>query len=83
MGRAIPPRAAAAIAGDEDDDKSSWPEVVGWVMLNAADKINSDRPDVSVAFYMLPTPLPTDYDANRVIIVGDERSVVVRTPVIG
>ncbi|KAK3152030.1 hypothetical protein QOZ80_2BG0153410 [Eleusine coracana subsp. coracana] len=79
----MPPRAAGAIAGDEDGEKSSWPEVVGWVMLNAAYKINSDRPDVSVAFYMLPTPLPTDYDANRVIIVGDERSVVARTPVIG
>jgi hypothetical protein len=32
---------------------------------------------------MLPTPLPSDYDPNRVILVGDERSVVVRTPVIG
>nr|CAB3445404.1 unnamed protein product [Digitaria exilis] len=74
MGRAMP-------AGDDggDDLKTSWPEL----MLNAADRINIDRPDVSVAFYVLPTPLPTDYDANRVILVGDDRSVVVRTPVIG
>ena len=61
-------------------------------MLNAADRINIDRPDVSVAFYMIPTPLPADSDPNRVVLVGDERSVVlvgdersvvVRTPVIG
>ncbi|KAF8685854.1 hypothetical protein HU200_043766 [Digitaria exilis] len=78
MGRAMP-------AGDDggDDLKTSWPELVGFEMLNAADRINIDRPDLSVAFYVLPTPLPTDYDANRVILVGDDRSVVVRTPVIG
>ncbi|OEL33069.1 hypothetical protein BAE44_0005912 [Dichanthelium oligosanthes] len=77
MGRATP-------AGDGGDDlKASWPEVVGWVTLNAAYQINRDRPDLSTAFYVLPTPLPTDYDRNRVIIVSDERDVVARTPVIG
>ena len=57
--------------------------LVGFEMLNAALRINMDRPDVSVAFYMIPTPLPTDYDPNRVVLVGDDRSVVVMTPVIG
>ncbi|RCV22989.1 hypothetical protein SETIT_4G264000v2 [Setaria italica] len=69
--------------GGDGEQKTSWPEVVGWVTLNAAFKINDDRPDVSTAFYMIPTPLPTDYDAQRVIIVCDDREVVVRTPVIG
>ena len=76
MGRAAP-------AAVNDDLKTSWPELVGFEMLNAALRINMDRPDVSVAFYMIPTPLPTDYDPNCVVLVGDERSVVVRTPVIG
>ncbi|CAO2041247.1 unnamed protein product [Urochloa humidicola] len=78
MGRAMP-------AGDGGDGglKTSWPELVGFEMLNAADRIIIDRPDVSPAFYMLPTPLPTDYNTKRVILVGDDRSVVVRIPVIG
>ena len=76
MGRAAP-------AAVNDDLKTSWPELVGFEMLNAADRINIDRPDVSVAFYMIPTPLPTDYNPNRVVLVGDDRRVVVRTPVIG
>ena len=76
MGRAAP-------AAATDELKTSWPELVGFELLNAADRINIDRPDVSVAFYMIPTPLPTDYDPNRVVLVGDDRSVVVRTPVIG
>ena len=80
MGRAA---AAASAGGGGDEQKTSWPEVVGWVTLNAAFKINSDRPDVSTAFYSDTTPLPTDYDPNRVIIVADGGSVVVRTPVIG
>ena len=78
MGRAAP----AALMND-DELKTSWPELVGFEMLNAADRINIDRPDVSVAFYMIPTPLPTDYNPKRVVLVGDDRSVVVRTPVIG
>ena len=43
--------------------------LVGFEMLNAADRINIDRPDVSVAFYMIPTPLPTDSNPNRVVYV--------------
>ena len=76
MGRAAP-------AAVNDDLKTSWPELVGFEMLNAALRINMDRPDVSVAFYMIPTPLPTDYNPKRVVLVGDDRSVVVMTPVIG
>jgi hypothetical protein len=38
---------------------------------------------VSTDFYSDTTPLPTDYNPNRVIIVADGRDVVVRTPVIG
>ena len=81
MGRTTPAVVAAAAA--DDGQKTSWPEVVGWVTLNAALQISSDRPDVSTDFYSETTPLPTDYDPNRVIIVADDRNVVVRTPVIG
>ncbi|PWZ20036.1 hypothetical protein Zm00014a_018641 [Zea mays] len=76
MGRTTP---AAVAAADDDGQKTSWPEVVGWVTLNAALQISSDRPDVSTDFYSETTTLPTDYDPNRVIIVADDRNVVVRT----
>jgi hypothetical protein len=76
-------KAMAAADGGGDEQKTSWPEVVGWVTLNAAFQISSDRPDVSTDFYSDTTPLPTDYNPNRVIIVADGRDVVVRTPVIG
>ncbi|WVZ78109.1 hypothetical protein U9M48_025872 [Paspalum notatum var. saurae] len=76
--------AAAVPAKNGDDDlRTSWPEVVGWVALNAAFKISSDRPDLSIMFFMVDTPLPIDYEANRVIIIFDGGNVVVRTPVIG
>uniref|UniRef100_A0A0D9VBL1 Uncharacterized protein n=1 Tax=Leersia perrieri TaxID=77586 RepID=A0A0D9VBL1_9ORYZ len=78
MGRAV----AAATAGDGGKLKTAWPEVVGWVQLNAAFQINRDRPDVSVAFFQQGTPLPTDSDDSRVIIVSDVGSVVVQTPVL-
>ncbi|KAL6623005.1 hypothetical protein ACP70R_032884 [Stipagrostis hirtigluma subsp. patula] len=78
MGRVTPTVAVA-----DDDQKSSWPEVVGWEVLNASMKINSDRPDVSTPFYMVGSPMPTDYDPKRVIIIFDERIVVSKTPVVG
>ncbi|KAE8794708.1 hypothetical protein D1007_30544 [Hordeum vulgare] len=63
--------------------KTSWPEVVGWPELNAADQINIDRPDVSVGFYMEGSPLPSGYDPLRVLIIVNASGVVIRTPVVG
>ncbi|KAF7077499.1 hypothetical protein CFC21_106506 [Triticum aestivum] len=63
--------------------KTSWPEVVGWPELNAADQINIDRPDVSVGFYMEGSPLPSGYDPRRVVIIVNASGVVIRTPVVG
>jgi hypothetical protein len=81
MGRVLTPGAAAR---DDDDSKTSWPEVVGWQMLDASDKITSDRPDLSPAFYTDTDPLPTNYDPKRVIIIVHAVSgVVVKTPVVG
>ena len=58
-------RAMASADGGGDEQKTSWPEVVGWVTLNASFKITSDdRPDVSTPFYSYTTPLPTDYDPS-------------------
>ncbi|KAG0531466.1 hypothetical protein BDA96_04G025300 [Sorghum bicolor] len=82
MGRFLTPATTAA-ANDDGDLKTSWPEVVGWVTLNASFKITADRPDVSTAFYSDTTPLPTDYNPKRVIIIFDSGNVVVRTPVVG
>ncbi|KAL6883341.1 hypothetical protein ACP4OV_011152 [Aristida adscensionis] len=73
----VTPKAAV-----DDDVKTSWPEVMGWEVLNASIQINTDRPDVSTPFYMIGSPLPTDYDPKRVIIIFDERSVVCKTPVV-
>ena len=47
------------------------------------DKITSDRPGVSTPFYSDTTPLPPDYDPNRVIIIFDDGGVVIKTPVVG
>jgi hypothetical protein len=66
MGKVHTPAAARS---DIEGLKTSWPEVVGWVTLNAAFQINSDRPDVSTAFYSDTTPLPPDYNPKRVIII--------------
>ncbi|KAE8800233.1 hypothetical protein D1007_24222 [Hordeum vulgare] len=64
--------------------KSSWPEVVGWPQLNAADQINIDRPDVTdVGFYKQGSPLPSGYNPKRVVIISDDNGVVLKTPVIG
>jgi hypothetical protein len=53
-------------------------------MLDASDKITSDRPDLSPAFYTDTDPLPTNYDPKRVIIIVHAVSgVVVKTPVVG
>jgi hypothetical protein len=74
MGRATP-----AADGGGDEQKTSWPEVAGWVTLNASFKITSDRPDVSTPFYSDTTPLPTDYNPKRVIIIFDSGNIVVKT----
>ncbi|KAF7077656.1 hypothetical protein CFC21_082182 [Triticum aestivum] len=64
--------------------KSSWPEVVGWIQLNAAYQINIDRPDVTdVGFYKEGSPLPSGYNPRRVVIISDGNGVVLKTPVIG
>ncbi|OEL33071.1 hypothetical protein BAE44_0005908 [Dichanthelium oligosanthes] len=87
MGRGIlSPPAAAASASDEGDLKTSWPEVVGWVALNASFKITSDRPDVSTPYYYkVGTDLHTNYgnDSERVVIIFEAGNVVARTPVVG
>jgi hypothetical protein len=57
--------------------------VVGWDTLNTSIKITSDRPGLSTPFYSDTTPLPPDYDRNRVIIIFDMHNVVVKTPVVG
>jgi hypothetical protein len=56
MGRSM--AGTTAISKHQDD------EVAGWVLLNASYKISSGRPDVSVAFYVLPTPLTTTRSAS-------------------
>ena len=39
------------MAAANDDLKRSWPELVGFDMQSAADRINIDRPGVSIFFY--------------------------------
>ncbi|KQJ93038.1 hypothetical protein BRADI_3g02391v3 [Brachypodium distachyon] len=63
--------------------KTSWPEVVGWVSLNAWYQIHGDRPDVSIGFYVQGSPLPPGYDPKRVILILNDSQVVIQTPVIG
>ncbi|XP_066324688.1 protease inhibitor HPI-like [Miscanthus floridulus] len=82
MGRRLP-----AAAGSTDDDggklKSSWPEMVGKHMVEAAAIIKSERQDVILEFHTADDPQPPDFDAHRVCLFLDEDLIVVRTPVVG
>jgi hypothetical protein len=83
MGRGLLP----AAAGSSDDDggklKSSWPEMVGKHMVEAAFTIKSERQDVVLEFHTADDSQPPDFDAHRVCIFVDDNLTVVRTPVVG
>lgn len=68
--------------------KSSWPEVVGILVDQAMDQIETDRPDVAAVPFSLGTPLPGGYEAGRVAVFYLEDNVeddfiVAVMPVIG
>ena len=78
---------AAAVASADDGGggklKSSWPEMVGKHMVEAAFIIKSERQDVVLEFHTADDPQPPDFDDHRVCLFLDENLIVVRTPVVG
>nr|CAZ96140.1 putative proteinase inhibitor I13, potato inhibitor I [Saccharum hybrid cultivar R570]CAZ96171.1 putative proteinase inhibitor I13, potato inhibitor I [Saccharum hybrid cultivar R570] len=84
MGRGLP--AAAAGSGVDDQGgklKSSWPEMVGKHMVEAAAIIKAERQDVILELHTADDPQPPDFNAHRVCLFLDEDLIVVRTPVVG
>jgi hypothetical protein len=68
--------------------KMSWPEVVGIMAPAAADKINADRPDVTVELFpvSVASTMPPGYDAKRVRVyfdVYESHGLVAYTPIVG
>lgn len=54
-----------------DDQKASWPEMVGKHFVEAAFVIKSERQDVIVEFHTADEPQPPDFDAHRVCIFAN------------
>ena len=79
--------AAAAQKGRKNDDdlKTSWPELVGAPGQYAQAMIHKDRPDVQIMFRPVGTPVPPGYDDKRVLVFvyNDYNSKVAVTPVVG
>ncbi|KAF6987236.1 hypothetical protein CFC21_004899 [Triticum aestivum] len=80
MGRVEP---AGAGGGGDGTGKTSWPEVVGWPVQNAAVRIKGDRPDVLFIIGGTGGQWPPGHNPSRVIILSNEAGVVVKTPVVG
>ncbi|KQJ98222.1 hypothetical protein BRADI_3g35570v3 [Brachypodium distachyon] len=76
-------RGMAAMGGD--DQKTSWPEVVGWDVIAAGEKVVADRPDVHLEVHRVGYTAPPGYDDERVrlIIVADPGTTIAQTPVVG
>ncbi|KAK1699272.1 hypothetical protein QYE76_015969 [Lolium multiflorum] len=78
-------QAHRAAPGPGGDDKTSWPELVGRIDVDAAIRIVRDRPEVRVYFYdyNYKNPPPTDFNPKRVNLFSDSRSRVLTVPKIG
>ncbi|KQJ98223.1 hypothetical protein BRADI_3g35580v3 [Brachypodium distachyon] len=78
-------RGVAAMGGDDDDQKTSWPEVVGWNVIAAGKKVVADRLDVHLEVHLVGDNAPPGYDGERVrlIIIADPGTTIAQTPVIG
>nr|CAZ96169.1 putative proteinase inhibitor I13, potato inhibitor I [Saccharum hybrid cultivar R570] len=84
MGRGL--LAAVSRSAVDDDQKSSWPEMVGTHFVEAAFVIKSERPAGRhiVEFHTADDPQPPqDFDAHRICVFVDANLIVVRTPVVG
>eukprot|EP00244_Chara_vulgaris_P005043 TRINITY_DN20193_c0_g3_i1.p1 TRINITY_DN20193_c0_g3~~TRINITY_DN20193_c0_g3_i1.p1 ORF type:complete len:104 (-),score=20.09 TRINITY_DN20193_c0_g3_i1:75-350(-) len=64
-------------------EKNSWPEVVGMSGRDAKRKIQEERPELRTYVVYQKSAVIFDYRFDRVRIVVDESSKVVRTPSIG
>ncbi|KQK09124.1 hypothetical protein BRADI_2g46176v3 [Brachypodium distachyon] len=65
-----------------DDDKTSWPELVGGDYMAAAFAIMQNRPDVRVFFHGSAPP-PAGFDPKRVALFYDAHHIVTSVPNIG
>ncbi|KAM0912777.1 hypothetical protein ACQ4PT_012588 [Festuca glaucescens] len=65
--------------------KLSWPEVVGWTLLQAMGKIHTDRPDVAFELHYVGENVPPGFHDKRVrlFLNRDPQGTVALTPVVG
>jgi hypothetical protein len=61
-------------------EKTSWPEVVGLSVEKAKKTILKDKPDADIIVLPVGTPVPKDFQPNRVRIFVD---TVAETPHVG
>ncbi|PAN03748.1 hypothetical protein PAHAL_1G019000 [Panicum hallii] len=82
MGRglSLPP---PAVGGADEVNTSSWPELVGSHLTDAAAVIESQRPDVHIKLFGAADPEPRDFDPHRVCLFVGDNLTVVRMPVVG
>ncbi|KQJ93042.1 hypothetical protein BRADI_3g02395v3 [Brachypodium distachyon] len=67
-----------------DEQKSSWPELVGLNSVLAVIKIHGDRPDVVVEFHTAGENVPPGFDGHRVrLFLAPGTADVAQTPVVG
>lgn len=75
--------AAVSSAAVDDDQKASWPEMVGKHFLEAAFTIKAERQDVIVELHTADDSQPPDFDAHRVCVFVDANLIVFWTPIVG
>ena len=64
-------------------EKTSWPEVVGWLATAAVTQNNNDRPDVAIEVLSDGTTVALGHNATRVRVFFDASGNVLYTPVVG
>uniref|UniRef100_J3MTD3 Subtilisin inhibitor 1 n=1 Tax=Oryza brachyantha TaxID=4533 RepID=J3MTD3_ORYBR len=65
------------------NQKTSWPELVGVLATLAATQISRDRPDVAVEVLPPGALLTPDVNDKRVRVFIDNNGLVAKTPVVG
>ncbi|CAL5033659.1 unnamed protein product [Urochloa decumbens] len=61
-----------------EDPKTEWPELVGWKIKQAKEKIKEDRPDLKVEVVTVGTSVTEEFNSKRVRLWVDTVAEVPR-----
>lgn len=67
----------------EQDPKSSWPEVVGKTFEEAEETIKNDNSELDVRRVPEGTPVTRDFNPERVLVYVDDENKVIKPPSVG